>query len=265
MFYELSKFLRVLVISPASWIIVLLVAGYLFRKKKAVKISCWSTSLLIFLLFGNPALYEIAAGACMKKYGKAELRKPHYEMAIVLGGFGDMNQETGQFRGNQNSARIWDAVRLYKTGKVDRILITGDATSDIKRNGKSDARLFLDYMNGFGVADSVFVLEQKARNTRENAVLTTGLLKEMNIPADSCLLITSASHMKRSLGCFSKCGLEPDWYSTGISRTGNCDFTFRSLYPTWETIIKWEGLISEWIGNITYRAMGYTQKQIQKP
>ena len=50
MFYELSKFLRVLVISPASWIIVLLVAGYLFRKKKAVKISCWSTSLLIFLL-----------------------------------------------------------------------------------------------------------------------------------------------------------------------------------------------------------------------
>ena len=180
-----------------------------------------------------------------------------FSMAIVMGGFGDMNPETGQFQGNQKADRLWETLRLYKNGKINRILITGDATIIINNDGTSTARQFLDYMNDFGIADSVFVLEQKARNTHENAVYTKAILEGMNISPDSCLLVTSAEHIDRSLKCFAKEGVKLDWYATGIEAKPTGRFSIRALYPSWETMIKWQSLFNEWIGDVAYKMMRY--------
>lgn len=256
MFYELSKLLNIFVISPISWMFILLVAGYLLRKRKGVRAGCWTAALCLFLVFGNASLYERVRHRCFRKYAKAELVKPHYEMAIVMGGFGEMNRETGQFCGNQRADRLWEAVRLYKEGKVGRILITGDATSNIVK-GDSDKDVFLRYMDSFGMPDTAFVFEQYARNSRENAVNTVTMLRQMDIPADSCLLVTSMEHMGRSLGCFAKTGFEPDWYSVGIKQMRNDRFTVRTLYPDWDTMVRWQSLFNEWVGDMAYKVMGY--------
>lgn len=257
MFFELSKLLNIFVISPISWMFILLIVGYFLRKKKAIKISCWTGALLIFFIFGNGTLYEMAMYRSTHQYAKAELDKPHYLIAIVMGGFGCMNPENGQFLGNQKADRLWETLRLYKNGEIDRILITGDATIIINNDSTSTARQFLDYMNDFGIADSVFILEQKARNTHENAVYTKEILQEMNIPVDSCLLVTSAEHIDRSLKCFAKEGLELDYYPTGIGAKPTGRFSIRTLYPSWETMVKWQSLFNEWIGDIAYKVMGY--------
>lgn len=256
MFYELSKLLNIFVISPVSWIFVLLVAGYLLKKRKWVRRGCWIGALAVFLVFGNLPLYQTIAYNSTKEFSSTELKKPHYEVAIVMGGFGDLNSQTGQFQGNQRADRLWETVRLYKEGKVDRILITGDATSRVEDDGSSKADLFLKYMDTFGVPDSVFILEQHARNSHENAVFTTEILNGMGIPADSCLLVTSVEHMDRSLKCFAREGFVPDYYPVGIYEQ-NRKLTFRSMYPSWETMAKWQGHFNEWIGDVAYRFMGY--------
>lgn len=257
MFFELSKLLNIFVISPISWMFILLIVGYFLRKKKAIKISCWAGTLIIFFVFGNGTLYDRVMNQSTQQYAKHELDKPHYSMAIVMGGFGCMNPENGQFQGNQKADRLWETLRLYKNGKIDRILITGDATILLEKDSSSTARQFLDYMNDIGIADSVFVLEQKARNTHENAVYTKAILKEMNIPPDSCILVTSAEHIDRSLKCFAKEGLELDYYPTGIEAKPTGHFTIRTLYPSWETMVKWQSLFNEWIGDVAYKVMGY--------
>ena len=85
-----------------------------------------------------------------------------YKLAIVMGGFASMNRNTGQMQYELDRAdRIWEAVRLWKKGVVERILITGDPTSIIQKDGTSTKELFLNYMEELGVPRSVFLLEQQ--------------------------------------------------------------------------------------------------------
>lgn len=257
MFFEISKFLYVFVTSPISWLIILLVIGYLFRKRKAVKLSCWISALVLFLLMGNGSIYEYVRYNAFKQYNKAELKKGHYKVAIVMGGFSGINKETGQLNYVEGRAdRLWEAVRLYKNKKVDNILITGDGSTMIDGNGECTADLFLQYMSSLGVPDSVFILEQKARNTRQNAVNSVKMLNNMHISDKDCLLVTSVEHIGRSLKCFAKEGFYPDWYAVSLYSKPS-SFSHRSLYPDWGVMVKWQRLFNEWIGNMTYRIMGY--------
>lgn len=257
MFFEISKFLYVFVTSPISWIIVLLILGYCFRKRKVIRIGCWITTLVLFLLMGNSAFYEYVKYNTFKEYNKAELKKVHYKVAIVMGGFSGINKETGQLRYVEDRAdRLWDAVRLYKKGVIDNILITGDGATLIDDNGECTADMFLDYMSDLGVNRSAFILEQNARNTTQNAELTVRILQDKQIRDDDCLLITSVEHVERSLSCFENEGYKLDWYAVNLYDKPS-HFSHRSLYPSWEVMVKWQKLFNEWIGKVAYKVMGY--------
>lgn len=181
----------------------------------------------------------------------------HYEVAIVLGGFAFMNEETGQLKYLTDRAeRLWEAVRLYKNGTVNYILITGDAVSQIKNDSTSTTELFLKYMYEIGIPRNAFILEQKSLNTRENASFTTDILKEMNIPPDECLLISSAIHLERGVAAFEKENYQLDYFPVNIYRKPQ-GFSWMDLYPKWSVAVKWEELLNEWIGRIAYKIVGY--------
>lgn len=231
--------------------------GYIFRKRKAVRIGCWIATLVLFLVMGNVAFYEFVKYRTFKEYNKAELKKEHYKVAIVMGGFSGINKETGQLKYVEDRAdRLWEAVRLYKKGVIDNILITGDGATMIDDNGESTSDLFLDYMSELGIDRSAFILEQHARNTAQNAEFTVKILQDKQIKADDCLLITSAEHIERSLECFEKEGFILDWYAVNLYNKPD-NFSHRSLYPSWEVMVKWQRLFNEWIGKVAYNIMGY--------
>lgn len=257
MFFEISKFLYVFVTSPISWIIAFLILGYFFRKRKVVRMGCWISVLVLFLLMGNGAFYEYVKYNTFNEYNKAELKKEHYKVAIVMGGFSGINKETGQLKYVEDRAdRLWEAVRLYKTGKIDYIMITGDGATMIDDNGESTADLFLDYMSELGIDRSVFILEQHARNTVQNAEFSVKILNEKHFEAKDCLLVTSVEHIERSLNCFENEGYKLDWYAVNLYDKPS-HFSHRSLYPSWEVMVKWQRLFNEWIGKMVYRVMGY--------
>lgn len=257
MFFEISKFLYVFITSPISWIIALLVLGYCFRKRKSVRLGCWIIALVLFLLIGNGTFYEYIKYNTFKEYNKAELKKKHYKTVIVMGGFSGINKETGQLRYVEDRAdRLLEAVRLYKKGIVDNILITGDGATMIDDNGECTADMFLDYMSDLGIDRSVFILEQNARNTAQNAEFTGKILQNKHIKAEDCLLITSVEHIERSLMCFENEGYKLDWYAVNLYDKPS-HFSHRSLYPSWEVMVKWQRLLNEWIGKVAYKVMGY--------
>ena len=57
---------------------------------------------------------------------------------------------------------------------------------------------------GMGVPPERMLFETAARNTHENAVLAHALAKPR--PGETWLLVTSASHMPRSVGVFRRAG-----------------------------------------------------------
>lgn len=257
MFYEVSKFLNFF-LSPVTWVVLLLLGAFFWNRRRKLRMVCLWGAALVFLVFSNDLLTAYAKYKVAGKYAQSTMKEgKKYRTAIVMGGFGSMNRKTGQLRYYSDRAeRLWEAVRMYKTGKVAYILITGDDTSCMLNNGSSAAELFLIYMDQMGIPKKAFLLEQKARNTRENSLYTTEILKKRGVSDKECLLITSATHMKRSLGCFAKAGFHPDYVAVNIYDSP-AEINHRSFYPSWDSAVKWQEILNEWIGYQVYKMKDY--------
>ena len=69
------------------------------------------------------------------------------------------------------------------------------------------------YLADLGMPLEDVILETRANNTWENATFTLELIGN-SMKTESTLLITSATHMRRSLWTFHAAGLNPDTYIT---------------------------------------------------
>jgi len=181
---------------------------------------------------------------------------PNKDVAIVLGGMvNTLIKNPSHAELTEASDRLIDAIRLYKKGKVKKILFTGGSGSlhhqDITES--QIARLiFLD----LGVPEEDLILEDKSRNTYENALYSKELLDKT--PWKSYILITSASHMKRSEAVFQKAGFQDLFLFPTDYRSLREDLSF------WDKILpspgSWELLSvssKEWIGIWVYSWKGY--------
>jgi uncharacterized SAM-binding protein YcdF (DUF218 family) len=107
-----------------------------------------------------------------------------------------------------------------------------------------------------GVPDSSIVRETNSRNTHESAQEIKKILLGKSNPSE-CLLITSAYHMRRSAGCFKKEGWNMDCFSTDFvshPRKYSIDVL---LLPSTEALGKWQVMIREWVGIVSYKLAGY--------
>lgn len=255
MFFIVSKLLKTLLF-PLTWILGLLLAGCLVRK---ARVRGWLVGIAIALtlLFSNRLLLETAQYYTTRHYETQTLPNRHYQVALVMGGFGlGMNEKTGQPAYlYDRGARLWEAVRLKQMGLVDQLLISGDELIAIDNKGQSTAPAFLSYMRSLNIPDSCILLEQQARNTRENATLTIALLDSLSISPHDCLLITSASHLQRAAGCFAAEGWTLDTYAVNIYPRPR--FVWTGLLPNWKALTHWQELINEWAGTCVYHLMGY--------
>ena len=192
-----------------------------------------------------------------------------YKAGIIMGGFGYMDKSTGKIgyvmyseNRTQNGIRpdmrnrLWRAISLWKEGHLEKILITGDMVANIHKDGTSEKNLFLHYMKKYArVPPEVFVFEQQSKNTYENVLFTSEILKQREITGPDCLLITTASHVGRSLKCFSEQGIDIDYFSVDARKplmiSGNW------WQPDIRILKKWEELLYEWGGIMVYWLKGY--------
>ncbi len=70
------------------------------------------------------------------------------------------------------------------------------------------------------------------------------------------LLISSAFHIPRSLGCFRKVGMEVEGYGVDYY-TGDKSFGFNDVLPSVNAISLWSLLIHELVGYESYKLMNY--------
>jgi uncharacterized SAM-binding protein YcdF (DUF218 family) len=107
---------------------------------------------------------------------------------------------------NEAGDRILYAARLIKQGAAPRLIITGGNVPFMREFRGSLAEVNRRLLTGpLAVDPSVILLEQKSRNTYENAVLTKKMLDSLQLPA-AVILVTSAMHMRRSAALFKKAG-----------------------------------------------------------
>jgi uncharacterized SAM-binding protein YcdF (DUF218 family) len=118
-----------------------------------------------------------------------------------------------------------------------------------------EAKYVKDYLLSIGIPDSAIIVECKSKNTYDNAVFTKELIGAD--PSRSDLLITSGYHMRRSMACFEKAGFNVHPYAVDLC-SGKRKFVFDHLFiPNLSALDKWDMLIHEWMGFVSYYFAGY--------
>jgi uncharacterized SAM-binding protein YcdF (DUF218 family) len=256
MFFALSKILY-LFIKPIVWLVFFIGKAHWtkndLRKRKILRGCLW-----FVILFTNPFLSNRIFHAWEWPAVPITSVRDTFDVGIVLGGYSDFGGYNYEDRLNFNPAvnRLTDAIVLYKTGHLKKLLISG---GDGKLFGEkiSEAVATRQFLLDIGIKNEDILTEEKSRNTRENALFTKDLLEKQGIANAKCLLLTSAFHMKRSKGCFDKVGLNTTAFPAHFYAVRLEAGAETYLVPDKWAFIKWEAFIKEWIGYAVYWVQGY--------
>ncbi len=222
MFFFFSKILEFF-IYPFSWIVILVIAA-IFIKKPGLKKKLLIGAALVFFVFSDSFL--------LNQFTKRwDVKRPAlnesvtYSCAIVLGGFSsDLADGTAYFNGSAD--RFIQALKLFQTGKVTHILVTGGNGTLIPDSFRESDWVKIQ-LQQFKVPDSCIIIEDKSRNTIENAAFSKPKLDSAHLRGPY-VLVTSAYHMRRSLQIFRKTKIDaipfPCNYLTAEGYTGIGDF-----------------------------------------
>jgi uncharacterized SAM-binding protein YcdF (DUF218 family) len=256
MFYFLSKSIDFLLM-PFCISLFLLVYSLVTKNRKRGRWSVLVALMMLFLI-SNTYVVNKAFLWWEPKLVKPNELKETYEVGIVLsGGLVNMAKVNDNFQELGNHVnRLFGAYRLYRAGKIRKILITGTSSPGLLAMGKGEVRQAGQILQQWGVAPGDIILEERARNTRENAVFSAEIL-EKQFTGKNFLLITSGYHMRRSLGCFRKVGLQTDYFVSDFYGNRSLDGLKEMLVPDVNAVGNFDLLWHEWIGYVTYRLMGY--------
>ncbi len=204
MFEFASKLLPALVypLGLASFLIIL--SLFLTRREKLQRMLLILSVALLWLGGNRWVSYALARSLEQRYPRPGEI--PNAEILVLLGG-GTNAPEAPRELVEVNSAgdRVIYAAHLYREEMARQILVSGGLL-DWESRRTTPAEDMADLLVWMGVPAEAILLQGESRNTYEDALYTSRILKEKGI--DRILLVSSAWHMPRAVMLFEAQGLE---------------------------------------------------------
>jgi len=179
---------------------------------------------------------------------------PPPEGIIVLGGAIDdlASAARGQTVFDEGGERLTEAVILARRYPQARIAYTGGSAS-LTGGTSTEALQARNFMVAMGVAPERVTIEDKSRNTDENARFTAAIVHPQ--PSQRRLIVTSAFHMPRAMGVFEKAGFHPIAYPVAFRTLGG-EGDPRVILDPAKNLSIFQLALHEWIGLAAYWASG---------
>lgn len=254
MFFLLSKAFFFL-LSPFVWICI--AVGFHFYTRNPIwkKRTKWFAIVTFFVFTNSFLFFEFCR--MWEVPGKTHESMGKYDVAIVLGGMSEYNNDIKTLSIRRSGDRLFQALRLYKEGKVKKIMISGDA-GYLTDRGLKEAKRMKELLISWGVPAGDIITEELSKNTHENAEFSVKILKQRYPHFKSFVLVTSGMHMRRSIACFKKEGLNCIPFSTDLYAPRSRKLFWDQYFiPELSNLFNWHKLIKEWVGFVTYDAVGY--------
>ncbi len=241
--FELTKLITTLVLPPFSIILLGLFALIFFRlnwKKLAFNTALFA--LLALYIFSLPYTAQKLNDSLVQE-DNLTLEDYRQAQAIVLlgGGLRDSKELFSPLTITPFALeRMRYAAFLQRETQLP-LLITGASP-----NGNSEAKIMDQELQYFFQIPTTF-LEEKARNTRENALFTQKILAPKQIK--KIVLITHQWHMQRSKLLFEKAGFEVLPASVGTGKTpSRYELNYGHFLPQSGALFANVQLLKEWLG-----------------
>jgi uncharacterized SAM-binding protein YcdF (DUF218 family) len=242
-------------LTPLSWALVLLALAALSRarpRRTAALISCAALVLVGFSL--DPVANALNRAV---ERGARSTWRPEvvYDAVVVLGGVVDegASRASGELELDDHVERILRGWELLRAGRARAVLLSGGLAAPRPGDVPEADRLAMKLAQ-WGVSPSQVVVEASSRNTRENAIESARIAAARGW--HTLLVITSAAHMPRALGCFRAVGLEPD--ALPVDHRVH-DARHGTLLPRARALAESSDALRELAGRAVYRAMGYAR------
>jgi uncharacterized SAM-binding protein YcdF (DUF218 family) len=251
-FVVLSKTLDLLA-SPLTWASLLLLGSLALRRRAGAATALVVLALAVLYVFATPRVANALTEALESSARTTERPAVTYDAVVVLSGMVDdaASHESGRVELNAAADRIVAGFELLRAGRARYILLSG---GPVQRTPgvATEPELLAAALRGWGIDPARIVLETASRNTHENAAESARVAAARGW--SSLLLVTSAEHMQRALGCFRKAGLAPD--ALPVDRRAEHDR--QGWMPRSRSLAASTEALRELTGRLVYRAMGYT-------
>jgi uncharacterized SAM-binding protein YcdF (DUF218 family) len=114
--------------------------------------------------------------------------------------------QVGQLLSYGSLMRALEAARVFKAIGA-RLVIASGGSPDVERLERPESAMLRDAMAAAGVPSDIILQETSSKTTREQARLVAPMLRGRGV--GPFVLVTSATHMRRSLAVFRAEGLDP--------------------------------------------------------
>ncbi|WP_027172874.1 YdcF family protein [Methylobacterium sp. 10] len=182
---------------------------------------------------------------------------------IVLGGAVETQTTLarGQLSVNDAGERQIAFADLARRYPQARLLFSG-GSGLLGTDGTSEAEIVSRFADTLGLPRTRMILEDRSRNTHENARFSADLVKP--VAGERWLLVTSAWHMPRAMGCFRQAGFDVTAYPVDYRTMGWGDAWKLKSFAS-DGLLVLDLVVKEWIGLIVYRLAGYTDAVLPAP
>ena len=263
-FFILSKAVQ-FCIEPLNWVIVFIVLSLLFlslRKPDLCRRFLF-LALLDMLVVGWLPTSELGLRGledAIPKTSLANLSEGDIGGIIILGGAiegGEIALSRGEISIGSAAERVTKAFELIRKYQ-DLPFIFSGYSGRINPTGLSEADAFKQLIAEQGLSDKMAHYENQSRNTYENVLFMKPMIAEFGLKNEAgtskpWLLITSASHMYRSVKIFEKQGIQVLPLPVDYQTSSHLDWT---SFDLGEGVQNWNRLVHDAVGTLAYWITG---------
>lgn len=253
MFFWMSKLL-VPLSEPLTYIVGLMLAALIGHQRPLLVKVCLGLALGLLMVVGTPFVPYVLLRSLETRY-QVPASLPAVDAVIVLTGMVNLRKSSEHsIEFNESVDRILAGIRLIKAGQGKFLIITG-GSGDIYDQTRREAPFLRQFAIDFGVPVEQILIDPESRNTYENAVYTKTLMEQHGL--SSSILVTSASHLPRSMGCFQKIGVHPVPYPVDFRASPRFEFQILDLIPGDGSLHTTSIVLHEYLGMLSYKLAGY--------
>jgi uncharacterized SAM-binding protein YcdF (DUF218 family) len=238
MIYYVSKVFWLIAAPTNALVLISAIAAFWAVLRRSNRVAWLAAAVACGLVIGTFTPIGVALIVPLEyrfAFSRSDSQAPP-DGIILLGGVG--------FEG------IWTLAALSENYPKARLIFSGFGPAQFKlfaQLGSDPAR--------------VVYIEPRPRTTSEDAFYAAALLKPK--PSERWVLVTSASHMPRAVGCFRTAGFEVE--PASVEFTTDRGHPFTGFTPGSGALSQLDTAAKEWIGLIAYRLMGKTDALFPAP
>lgn len=263
MFFALSKIGWYLV-QPLVIVLIIAVAGLLCPILRLPRLGTGLVigAVILLAVFSLSPLGLLMLSALENRFSKPQL--PSQVAGIVVLG-GSFDTRVARTRGepelNDAADRITTTLALSRQFPEARVIFSGGAAGVFSEDVK-ESDVARELFGAIGLDPARLELEDRSRNTTENALFSRAIADPKD--GEVWLLVTSAAHMPRSVGCFRVAGFDVLPYPTDY-QTPAGSAVFEPSTATVRNIEKVHFAIREYLGLLAYRLTDKTDALFPAP